>query len=78
MRHPAIQVYDILGVRGLQERGESFYNPFLPGLVQRLRDSGVARESEGALCVFLNATENDRTKFKAVDGGPLPLMVLFS
>ena len=28
-----LQVYDMLGVTGLEERGESFYNPFLPSLV---------------------------------------------
>jgi len=32
--------------------GESFYNPRLKAVVQELRDRGIARESEGAICVF--------------------------
>lgn len=46
------QIYDILGVE-LLERGESFYNPMLGGIVDELRKSGLAVESEGATCVFL-------------------------
>eukprot|EP00597_Dinobryon_sp_UTEXLB2267_P000826 CAMPEP_0170075852 /NCGR_PEP_ID=MMETSP0019_2-20121128/12922_1 /TAXON_ID=98059 /ORGANISM="Dinobryon sp., Strain UTEXLB2267" /LENGTH=612 /DNA_ID=CAMNT_0010287101 /DNA_START=230 /DNA_END=2068 /DNA_ORIENTATION=+ len=74
------EVYDLLGVKGLQERGESFYNPMLPALVASLRDSGVAVESEGALCVFLNSSTSnaaavDGSRFKTEDGQPLPLMV---
>jgi arginyl-tRNA synthetase len=34
-------------------RGESHYNDRLPGVIQRLKDAGLARESEGALVVFL-------------------------
>jgi len=46
-------VYRLLGVSGqLEERGESFYNQWLPEIVESLRSSGVATESEGALCVF--------------------------
>jgi len=76
-----VKVYDLLGVKGLKERGESFYNPMLPALVASLRDSGVAVESEGALCVFLNSSTNstaaamDGSRFKTEDGQPLPLMV---
>lgn len=33
--------------------GESFYHPMLPGIVERLRESGLAADSEGAVCVFL-------------------------
>ena len=40
-------IYQRLGVT-IQERGESFYNPFLAPLVQELMASGVAVESEGA------------------------------
>jgi hypothetical protein len=59
-------LYDALGVR-LVERGESFYNPMLPGLVEKLRSDGVAVESEGALCVFLDG-------FKNAEGTPLPVV----
>ena len=61
------RVYDLLGIRGLQERGESFYNPMLPALVQQLREKGSAVESNGALCIFLDGYQNS-------DGSPLPLV----
>lgn len=40
-------IYNRLGVT-IQERGESFYNPFLGPLVTELMASGIAEESEGA------------------------------
>ncbi|KAL3157657.1 hypothetical protein ABBQ32_012100 [Trebouxia sp. C0010 RCD-2024] len=49
-------VYARLGVR-LKERGESFYNPMLPGLVQMLMEQGVAEESEGAKVIFVKDKE---------------------
>ncbi len=49
-------------------RPESFYNPQLPGIVAELEAKGLARPSEGALCVFLDG-------FTRPDGTPLPLMV---
>lgn len=33
--------------------GESFYHPMLPQIVEKLSRSGLATESEGAVCVFL-------------------------
>jgi arginyl-tRNA synthetase len=60
------EIYDLLGVR-LTERGESFYNGALPGLVLRLQEAGLAVESQGALCIFLEG-------FKASDGTDLPLV----
>ena len=47
------RVYRRLGVRFDLTRGESHYNERLPGIVQLLTDRGLARESEGALVVFL-------------------------
>lgn len=44
------QIYDRLGVR-LEERGESFYNPMLEGVVSELIEQGIAEEREGAMCV---------------------------
>jgi len=63
-------VYDRLNVQLTSDdiRGESFYNDRLPAVVADLRAAGVARESEGALCVFLDG-------FKTKDGAPLPLIV---
>ena len=45
-------VYARLGVKFDQTLGESFYNPRLKAVVQELRGQGIARESEGAVCVF--------------------------
>ncbi|KAI8475928.1 MAG: tRNA synthetases class I (R)-domain-containing protein [Monoraphidium minutum] len=49
-------LYARLGV-GLEERGESFYNPMLKGVVEELKEAGVAVESEGATCVFVEGKE---------------------
>lgn len=46
-------VYDRLGIKGLTERGESVYNPLLPGLVEELMQSNVAELSEGAKVIFV-------------------------
>jgi arginyl-tRNA synthetase len=45
-------IYSRLGVKFDHTYGESFYNPSLKNVVQELRDKGIARESEGAICVF--------------------------
>ena len=45
-------IYGRLGVKFDHTYGESFYNSALKGVVQELRDKGIARESEGAICVF--------------------------
>ena len=51
-------VYDRLGVTDLQERGESFYNPMLAGVVKDMERQGLAVESEGATVVFLPGYSN--------------------
>lgn len=55
------KIYDRLGVT-LSERGESFYNPMLKPVVDDLMERGVAEESDGAKCVF-------------VEGAQIPLIV---
>lgn len=63
-------VYAKLGVT-LGDRdiaGESLYNPELPGVLAELEQKGLARESEGALCVFPPG-------FTGKEGQPLPLIV---
>ncbi|KAI7841040.1 hypothetical protein COHA_005268 [Chlorella ohadii] len=55
------KIYDRLDVT-LEERGESFYNPMLKPLVEDLMARGVAVESDGAKCVF-------------VEGKDIPLIV---
>lgn len=46
------EIYGRLGVTFDVTLGESFYNPWLKGIVQQLRERGIATESEGAWCVF--------------------------
>lgn len=46
------QIYNLLDVH-LTRRGESFYNPFLPHIVQDLEKRGLVTLSEGAKCIFL-------------------------
>jgi arginyl-tRNA synthetase len=46
--------YARLGVTFDEWLGESAYEDMLPGVVQELRDRGVAREDQGALCVFFD------------------------
>ncbi|MBW4574713.1 MAG: arginine--tRNA ligase [Aphanothece sp. CMT-3BRIN-NPC111] len=60
-------IYDLLDVH-LTERGESFYNPLLSGVVEDLDQLGLLVEDAGAKCVFLEGFTN-----KA--GEPLPLIV---
>jgi arginyl-tRNA synthetase len=47
-------VYSFLGIKGLMERGESFYNPFLQPLVNALIQGGIATRHDGAVVVHLN------------------------
>jgi len=48
------RIYDQLGIV-VRERGESFYNPFLPAVVADLRSAGLLVEDAGAECVFLES-----------------------
>lgn len=60
-------IYDLLDVQ-LTERGESFYNPLLPAVVEDLAKLGLLEENDGAKCVFLEGFTNK-------SGQPLPLIV---
>jgi arginyl-tRNA synthetase len=46
--------YQRIGVRFDHTLGESFYQDRLRGVVKDLADKGLARESNGAICVFLD------------------------
>lgn len=61
------EIYLLLDIR-LEERGESFYNPLLPGLVQELEEKNLITMSDGAKCLFL-------PEFKNREGTSMPLMV---
>ncbi len=45
-------IYARLGIHFDLTRGESYYNPWLKEVAAELVARGIARESEGALCVF--------------------------
>ncbi|RKY09341.1 MAG: arginine--tRNA ligase [Planctomycetota bacterium] len=63
-------VYDILDVNLHQanERGESFYADRLSGIVEELKQKGIAVESDGATCVFPEGFTNKQ-------GEPLPFII---
>ncbi|KAL8120085.1 hypothetical protein AgCh_017276 [Apium graveolens] len=46
------KVYKRLGVH-LEEKGESFYNPFIPMVLELLNEKGLVEESEGARVIFI-------------------------
>ncbi|TWU26195.1 Arginine--tRNA ligase [Novipirellula galeiformis] len=48
------RIYKRLNVTFDHTLGESFYHPLLPGVVEELEKRGLARDSEGAVCVFLD------------------------
>ncbi len=60
-------IYQLLDIK-LTERGESFYNPFLPQVISDLKSANLLTEDQGAKCVFLDGFVNK-------EGNPLPLIV---
>ena len=64
------ELYQRLGVQLTPEDAapESFYNPWLDGIVAELDAKGLLTESDGALCVFPEGFAN-------AQGEPLPLLV---
>ena len=63
------KIYDLLNIaEDIVDRGESFYNPFLPAVIEDLRELGLLVEDNGAQCVFLEGFTNK-------DGDPLPMIV---
>jgi len=61
------KIYALLDIQIL-DRGESFYNPLLPTLIQDLEQKGMITVSQGAKCIYLE-------DFKNREGDPLPLML---
>ena len=68
--HYFASVYELLGIdlRPADTVGESFYNPVLPDIAAALAALGLAVESAGALCVFVDGV-------RAPDGSLVPLIV---
>lgn len=63
------KIYDMLNIE-INERGESFYNPFLAPLVDDLVAKGAIVESQGSKCIFIPGE-----KYKTSEGEPLPLIM---
>ncbi|MCH8118866.1 MAG: arginine--tRNA ligase [Planctomycetes bacterium] len=65
-----MEIYRNLGVtlRDKDIRGESAYNDDLPVVVDELKEAGLAKESDGAICVFPEG-------FKNKEGDPLPFII---
>jgi len=61
------EIYRFLDVK-ITERGESFYNSRLNGVVKEYEDQGIVEISDGAKCVFLEG-------FQSKDGTPLPMIL---
>lgn len=61
------EIYDLLDVK-IKTRGESFYNPLLPGIIKELEEKGLVKISKGAKCIFLE-------EFRNREGDPMPLMI---
>ncbi len=63
------KIYDLLNIsKDIVDRGESFYNPYLPDVIKDLDAAGLLVEDDGAQCVFLDGFTNK-------DGDPLPMIV---
>jgi arginyl-tRNA synthetase len=58
------KVYERLEITFDTWYGESFYNPFLADAVALVRERGIAREDEGALCIFFNELEQAPAELK--------------
>lgn len=61
------EIYHLLDI-DLNERGESYYNPWLAEVVAELEAKGLVTVSDGAKCIFLEGFQNR-------EGEPLPLMI---
>jgi arginyl-tRNA synthetase len=61
------EIYRLLNVIN-EERGESFYNPYLRGVVKDFEDKGLVTISDGAKCVFMDG-------FFGIEGEKLPLII---
>ncbi|XP_048500155.1 arginine--tRNA ligase, chloroplastic/mitochondrial isoform X2 [Beta vulgaris subsp. vulgaris] len=56
------KVYECLGVH-IEEKGESYYNPYIPSVLEGLRNEGLIEESEGAQVIH-------------IEGKKIPLIVV--
>lgn len=62
------RIYRRLDVHFDHTHGESFYNPMLPDVVRSLEATGIARESKGAVVVFVGSEEEAPAIIRKRDG----------
>lgn len=65
------RVYKMLRIKHDLVRGESFYEPFLAGVVDKLKEKGLLKLSEGAQIVDLSAFEMPPCLIQKSDGATL-------
>lgn len=63
------KMFGRLGVKFDLNRGESFYNGMLQGVIDRLQDAGLVKESEGALIVEFEEDKLPVSIVRKSDGG---------
>ncbi|KAK0593055.1 hypothetical protein LWI29_029974 [Acer saccharum] len=61
------KVYNCLGVE-LEEKGESFYNPYIPRVIEALTNQGLVEENEGARVIWIEGFSTPLIVVKK-DGG---------
>lgn len=61
------EIYQLLDIN-IIDRGESFYNPFLPEVLKDFEEKGLITVSDGAKCLFLEGFQNR-------EGEALPLIL---
>ena len=89
-RNEFAKVYHRLNVE-VEERGESFYNPYIKPVVAMLEEKGLVTESQGARCIFFEETEKkgksgkkkkkEKEEVEEVEGGEggnIPLILVKS
>jgi len=50
------KIYERLNVH-LEEKGESFYNSIIPSVIKILEEKNLAKESDGAMCIFIEGKD---------------------
>tara|TARA_Y100001978_G_scaffold203511_1_gene230310 strand:- start:17333 stop:19147 length:1815 start_codon:yes stop_codon:yes gene_type:complete len=60
-------IYKKLDIK-IEERGESFYKPFLNSIIEELESKNISIDDQGAKCVFIDGLSNK-------EGKPFPLII---
>ncbi|MDR3111366.1 MAG: arginine--tRNA ligase [Planctomycetaceae bacterium] len=62
------RIYSRLNVSFDHTLGESYYNPMLPEIVENLLKDGIAKESDGAIGIFLDGEDEPPMLIRKKDG----------